>query len=285
MAENSFILKTVQLRQKPYLVMAVSFTSLVVIGYIDFAQGYRFSFSIFYLLPIAYITWHNSRLQGILFSVLSAITWFNADYFARTLSPDLLVLAWNSALRLGFFLIVTFLLAALRQSLEREKKIARHDHLTNAWNRMAFYELCEIEIARARRYPKPLSIAYIDVDNFKRINDEKGHQAGDSVLREISSTITESIRKSDIFSRLGGDEFIILLPETDGKEAQILIQRIKNRLMMISESNDWPVTYSIGIVSFISAPVSVEEMIHSADTLMYTAKRTSKNRIVIRSIK
>jgi diguanylate cyclase (GGDEF)-like protein len=200
------------------------------------------------------------------------------------MNADLFILAWNSFLRFGFFLIVALLLAKLKQSLNKEKTIARHDYLTNAWNRMAFYELSRIEIARASRYKKSLSIAYIDLDNFKKVNDEHGHEAGDKVLKDISMVVTQHIRKGDIFSRIGGDEFTLLLPETDSAEAQGLVERIKNKLTILANSNKWPVTFSIGIVSFILKPESVEEMINIADTLMYSVKRTSKNRIVVKEI-
>jgi diguanylate cyclase (GGDEF)-like protein len=258
--------------------------TLLMIGYIDFIQGYRFSFSIFYLLPVAYITWYHSKISGIVFSFLGAIVWFYADYFARPFVPDILLISWNSFLRLGFFLIVTFLLAELKQSLNREKTIARHDYLTNAWNRMAFFELAEIEIARAKRYLKPLTIVYIDLDNFKLVNDKQGHEEGDRVLKSVSVKVLEQIRKSDIFSRIGGDEFTLLLPETDSNEAEGLIERIKNELMKLVNENQWPITFSIGIVSFISTPNSVEEMINVADTLMYSVKNSSKNRTVVQVI-
>ena len=268
-----------------YIVILNSLIGVLIIGYIDFLQGYRFSFSIFYTLPIVYITWYNSKIEGIIFSFLSAIVWFIADYFARPLSPDIFLIVWNSFLRFGFFLIVTILLSELKKLSNRERAIARHDFLTNAWNRMAFFELSEIEIARANRYKKPLSIAYIDLDNFKKVNDEQGHEEGDRVLKEVSLTVSRHIRKSDIFSRIGGDEFTVLLPETDSLEGHRLIERIKNQLTIVADENQWPSTYSIGIVSFISTPKSVEEMINVADTLMYSVKRTSKNRIVIQEIK
>lgn len=262
-----------------------SIIGLLVIGYIDFLQGYRFSFSIFYVLPIAYITWYNSKIEGIIFSFLSAIVWFYADYFARPHTPDMLLLSWNSILRFGFFAIVTFLLSELKKSSIKEKAVARHDYLTNTWDRMAFFELSEIEIARAKRYLKPLTIAYIDLDNFKKVNDQRGHEEGDRVLKEVSLTVSRHIRKSDIFSRIGGDEFTLLLPETDSVEAHGLIERIKNHLTKVANDNQWPVTFSIGVVSFILTPKSVEEMINVADTLMYSVKRTSKNRIVVQEIK
>lgn len=275
---------TIYLTTNRHIVTSLSILGLIIIGYIDFIQGYRFSFSIFYLLPITYMCWYNSKTAGIVLSIFSAVVWFYADYFARPFSPDILLLSWNSILRLGFFLIVTFLLAALKEAYNREKKIARHDHLTKAWNRMAFFELSEIEIARANRYQKPMTIAYIDLDNFKRVNDEQGHETGDRVLMEVSSTIIQHIRKSDIFSRIGGDEFTLLLPETDSPEALGLIERIKNRLTIIADEEQWPVTFSIGIVTFRTTPDSVEEMIDVADTLMYSVKRTSKNRIVVKEI-
>ena len=142
--------------------------------------------------------------------------------------------------------------------------------------------------ASARRQhavEKTLTIAYIDLDNFKKVNDEQGHEEGDRVLKEVSLTVLAQIRKSDIFSRIGGDEFTLLLPETDSNEAYGLIERIHNEMTILVKANNWPITFSIGIVSFVSTPNSVKEMIDVADTLMYSVKKTSKNRIVVQEIK
>lgn len=119
----------------------------------------------------------------------------------------------------------------LEAALIKEQELARIDPLTHVSNRRAFYELAEIEIVRARRNGCPLSVAYMDVDNFKFVNDDLGHATGDLVLVTIASTLRSELRASDIVARLGGDEFAILLPETDAESAQAVLDKLRARLL------------------------------------------------------
>src|SRR5260221_899826 len=125
---------------------------------------------------------------------------------------------WNAGLRLGVLAILCLCLNALRRALES----ARIDHLTSLPNSRSFEAAAGREIERARRYRRPFTIAYLDVDGFKDVNDRQGHTSGDDLLRQIADTLRASVRRSDLAARLGGDEFAILLPETDvdaGKQA------------------------------------------------------------------
>jgi predicted signal transduction protein with EAL and GGDEF domain len=202
---------------------------LLIVSSIDLMQGHRFSFSLFYLAPISLIAWYQGRIAGIVFAVLSAMIWFLIDLYARGFHLAIWLMGWNAILRFGFFLITTWLLSALREAYSREQNLARKDFLTQIWNRFAFYELAEIEVARARRYQHPLSLAYIDLDNFKKVNDRFGHSTGDELLKRVVDLITSYIRKTDLFSRLGGDEFALLLPQTPGNTAITLLERIQKR--------------------------------------------------------
>jgi hypothetical protein len=168
-------------------------------------------------MPISLITWYEGKWAGIIFSILSSIFWFSIDYYARPPDPNVWIMLWDALLRFGFFLVTTGLLSELNASLKRERRLARRDHLTQAWNRFAFTEMAEIELARAHRYGHPISLSYIDLDNFKLVNDHHGHAVGDMLLKEIVEKITALIRKTDILGRIGGDEFALLLPETPGE--------------------------------------------------------------------
>lgn len=270
------------MEKKPYNITSSIFL-LLLVTVIDFLQGHRLSLSLFYLAPISLITWYHGRLPGVIFSFLSATFWFYIEYYARPYDPDLWIMIWNSVLRLGFFLITTWLLFALRSAFEREKQLARRDHLTMAWNRYAFYEMSEIEVFRARRYKHPLSLAYIDLDNFKEVNDRFDHATGDSLLKQVVKRIHSHIRKTDILCRLGGDEFALLLPETTGETALILMNRIKKDLLSDMKARNWPVTFSIGIMAYEHPPEKLKEIIHEADQLMYSVKRSGKNKIELRT--
>jgi diguanylate cyclase (GGDEF)-like protein len=122
-------------------------------------------------------------------------------------------------------------------------------------------------------------MAYIDIDNFKSINDTLGHGIGDTVLNEIVRQTQMTLRDTDVIARLGGDEFALLLPETDQAGAQIVIQKIQQNLMAVMQANQWPVTFSIGLATFLSSPGTAEDALKMVDGLMYDVKKTSKNGI------
>ncbi len=165
----------------------------------------------------------------------------------------------------------------LRKALEKEKELARLDTLTGLANRRAFYEALEKERARAHRYGRPLTVAYLDVDDFKRINDSQGHAIGDMVLVTMGQTLRENLRVNDVVARLGGDEFALLLPETDVTAAETVVRKVQDLLRAEMEAYGWHITFSIGVANFLDPPESLETMIRTADELMYTAKAAGKN--------
>jgi diguanylate cyclase (GGDEF)-like protein len=116
----------------------------------------------------------------------------------------------------GMFLVVVVVLSSLRGAWEREKIHARTDSLTGVSNARAFFEVAAVELARARRYQRPFTIAYLDLDNFKQVNDRFGHEVGDDLLQIVARTLREGSRASDFVARMGGDEFVVLL-ETLGE--------------------------------------------------------------------
>jgi diguanylate cyclase (GGDEF)-like protein len=130
-----------------------------------------------------------------------------------------------------------------------------------------------------RRYRHPFSVAYLDFDNFKFINDTLGHSVGDDLIRVVVETLNHELRKTDQAARLGGDEFAILMPETDGKIAPQVMERMCSKLLDSMKGNNWPVTFSIGLATFNKPPNSVDDMIKAADSLMYEAKNNGKNRV------
>jgi diguanylate cyclase (GGDEF)-like protein len=171
------------------------------------------------------------------------------------------------------------LLAQLKKELLQEKNFSRIDYLTGIANNKTFYEKLAIEKSRCLRNKTPLTIAYLDCDYFKVVNDVFGHKKGDIVLQLIASTIQDNIRMTDLVARISGDEFMILLPETGKETAQKVIHRTQNQLLGIMKQNKWPVTFSIGVATFINFSDSIDEMVVKADNLMYSAKDGGRNLI------
>lgn len=269
-------------KRSNFIIISFAAFLALVVGVTDYLTGKEISFSIFYLLPILLITWYVSRTLGIYFSVLSSLEWLIADRLTNPIVSNVTIPYWNMSVRLLFFLIIVLITSGLKSALEREKKISRTDPLTGVSNARYFYEFAETELDRAKRYNHFLTIAYLDLDNFKFVNDNHGHLTGDRLLKVIADTIQGRIRSIDIVARLGGDEFVLLLPEIPYEDARVVVERMRTLLLEVMKNNDWPVTFSMGLITFKSLPESVDELIKKADDLMYKAKQNGKNMISYR---
>lgn len=255
----------------------VGFILVVFLGIADYSTGFELSITLFYLIPILLVAWFAGERLGLVISAASAITWFLTDYANGLVYSNHLVYVWNTLIRLGFFIISTRLLSELRRALRANQESARVDYVTGAASVRYFYELTQSEINRSRRYKHPLTLVYIDLDNFKTINDRLGHTTGDKVLRAVTEKIQQQIRPTDILARLGGDEFALLLPETGEEKVKQVIDRIHSSLMNEMLRNGWVVTFSVGVVTYHLMPKSVDEMIKLADNKMYSVKTNGKN--------
>jgi diguanylate cyclase (GGDEF)-like protein len=189
---------------------------------------------------------------------------------------SLMALAFN---QIGFFLVVNYMISSLKISLEREREMARTDYLTQVANSRYFAEIASNEIKRASRYLHPFTVAYLDIDDFKSVNDRWGHSTGDQLLALVADTVRSNIRATDSIARLGGDEFVLLLPETGYSAASVVIQKVHQSLRAAMERKGWPVTFSIGVLTCMDAPGTVENMLEMADELMYSVKNNWKNAI------
>ena len=259
--------------------LAITLLTILLLGILDYLTGAELSFSLFYVVPISYIAWYAGKRSAILFSVISAIAWHISNRLAGEEYSNIAIPYWNVAMRLGFFLIISYLLCNLKQSREHEKVLSRTDFLTGAWNLLGFYEKANYEIERMRRNGKPITLIYLDVDDFKTINDRFSHSAGDAVLQAIVKNLQEGLRVIDVITRMGGDEFSIMLPETDSDAAKVVAEKLHPFLLEKMRENRWSVTFSIGVVTFLIPPESAQEFIKIADQLMYHVKLNGKNRI------
>jgi diguanylate cyclase (GGDEF)-like protein len=259
-------------------ILLISFLLVISVGVVDRLTGYEISFSIFYLLPIALVSWFNKRSHAVMISILSSAMWLWADIYSGHIYSHFAISVWNLIMRLGFFLMVAFSLLEIKKLLDNEQTFARTDFLTDVANSRAFYYFAQIEIDRSVRFSRPFTIAYIDIDNFKQVNDSFGHLQGDNLLQSVAKTIKDNIRSIDIVSRLGGDEFAILFSETNEENAKIVLNKVQKELLGIVKNNNWPVTFSIGAVTCCKS-CDLDELIKEADKLMYTVKESGKNRI------
>jgi hypothetical protein len=185
--EHAVILNRWLGRNKPVLV-AAGLGFVLLMGLVDILTGYDIAFSIFYLIPIALVTWLGGLRNGLFIGLVASMVWTFADYRDVNYRHPLIVY-WNMLSSLGIFTVLAIALARLRASLDREKALARTDHLTGTANGRAFAEMLEVENNISLRYAHPFTLIYMDVDNFKTVNDTLGHHAGDTVLTAIAGTI------------------------------------------------------------------------------------------------
>ena len=162
------------------------------------------------------------------------------------------------------------------------KALAAEDSLTGVLNRRRFLELADIEWARAHRHGRPQSLLLIDVDDFKSVNDRHGHLAGDETLRQMAETSRSCLRRTDLFGRYGGDEFIVLLPETEEPGAVLMAERIRRALEareIKTRSGTIRITVSVGVGSRNGRVEALDSMVAQADAALYCAKSNGRNRV------
>jgi diguanylate cyclase (GGDEF)-like protein len=265
-------------RSKPF-VITVSLLVVSLLGVADYLNGPDISLLIFYVVPVFVAAWYAGRGAGFLMCAASGLTWFAVAHATSEHYASPLIAYWNAFVRLGSILILAHLVASFRRSLKQERELARTDYLTGAFNGRSFAEAAEAEINRARRHGHTFSVAFMDVDDFKLVNDRLGHSAGDRLLRLVADTLREGVRAVDVVARLGGDEFAVLMPETDERAAQVVIRRMRRQLRRAAEAEGWPVTFSAGVITWLDPPESVDAMLRAADELMYAAKRHGKDAV------
>lgn len=267
------------IKSRSATVVAVSICAVFLIGWARHVTGPEYSFSLFFLFPITLCAWCAGRPAGFCVALLSAFTWLAADVEMLDRFSHPLVPFVNETCRLGIFLFATEVIVRFKNVLDQQRMLARIDPLTGMANRLAFFESAELELKRARRLDYPVSLLFMDVDNFKTVNDRDGHAAGDRILCIISETILKNIRAIDIAARFGGDEFAVLFSDTGDTQALGVAEKLRHILNKEITRHQWPVTFSIGVATCnIDNPGCIHEMINKADTLMYWAKQTGKNK-------
>jgi diguanylate cyclase (GGDEF)-like protein len=258
----------------PALLALVGVAVFAALSIVRFKTSPGLGFGVLYLVPISFFTWFIGLGPGIACALSSALLLLLFDLIHGVRAHPF----WDTLMNVAMFVFMVFILAEVRALYERERDLSRTDALTGLLNRRAFMEALERESARHRRFPRPLTLAYLDLDNFKSINDTHGHAAGDELLFAVAQAMMSSVRDVDSVGRLGGDEFAILLPETDAGASKLAISKVQKRLQETT-ADRWPVTFSIGAMTFEAVTDSAEEMIRLADELMYSVKQSGKNRI------
>jgi diguanylate cyclase (GGDEF)-like protein len=234
---------------------------------------------ILYIIPVLLVTWTEGLLWGILFAVATTVL---REAIAWEQLPADTPMVWRVVTALAYVAVLGVAMAGLQTLRRSQAQMARLiilDSLTNVLNARAFADRLGQELDRNRRYPRPLALMYMDLDNFKIINDTHGHQTGDAVLRLVADAMRSSVRQADVVGRLGGDEFAVLMPETDAPLADAAAKRLIAGLRNVFKGTP-NVTASIGVVSCTATDASTDDLLRRADQAMYDAKKSGKDRVV-----
>jgi len=250
-------------------VLCILLIVLVFVG--DIETGGDIAWSIFYLLPVVIAAWALGWSAALVMVLTAGVAWLIADFETTPTYEHTWIRYWNGLVRSTFFFIVAYTLTQLRQALAHEHELARTDSLTGLANARSFYETATRELSRAQRAKVPLTVAYIDIDGFKRVNDTRGHLAGDALLHLIAVQLSAATREIDVVGRLGGDEFALLLPDVGSEGARVALTRITEDVMAAVDG--WGIGLSIGVVTCRGKGLSLDDLIHRADALMYEAKK------------
>lgn len=261
------------------IMLAINIILCVILGWIGWFIGNEFSFSIFYIIPVLLTAWYTDKINSIFISFFAALTWLIGDLFAGRSYSLPFIPYINAIARAILFLAFSSLVLIVKKQLSHETKSANEDFITKISNSRAFFNYAKMEITRLERYKKSFTLAYFDIDNFKFINDNYGHNTGNIILADLAHTIKKNIRPTDVVARLGGDEFAILLIETSPAQARTIIEKLQKIMKICMKKKNMLVTFSFGVVTFLKPPDSVDDMIKKADDLMYSAKREGKDTI------
>ena len=267
-------LRTAADEQRQRLQLVAGLVTLGVVAIAQMLLDPALPIDLLYVVPVVVVAATGGWRAGLLTAVLAACLRTLGEHRSGVTYPEpaFAVLAWCLAALV--YALAAWFAAEVTAAAVREREQAMTDPLTGLGNRRFFEDVAEHEMNRSRRYRRPLALAYVDVDRFKQINDERGHAAGDALLRMIAAEIPSGLRRSDVVARIGGDEFAILLPETPAPGAEVAMQKLRERLLAMARAADYDVEFSVGIATCEDGTTTLKALLSAADATMYAAKRT-----------
>jgi diguanylate cyclase (GGDEF)-like protein len=232
-----------------------------------------------YIIPVLLAAWHDGLGWGISFALATALLRFGVGADGLPPAAPLVFRVANEVAYLAVVGVAITGLSQLRRTQSQLELLATRDPLTTVLNARAFAAALAQELGRNRRYGRPLALIYLDLDDFKKVNDAHGHATGDAVLRLVADAMRSAVRQADVVGRLGGDEFGVLMPETDAGVAQGVATRLVTGIRTVFRGTP-SVTASLGVVAVAGTEAGSDELLRRADQAMYEAKRAGKDRVV-----
>jgi diguanylate cyclase (GGDEF)-like protein len=266
-------------RMVQWLVVTGSLAMLLALGWLRVTAS-SVQLELLFLAPVVGASWSTGRWGGLATALVAAAVYSLTGAIADPGGTQSWVSAFNNLMLLSALVPTALVVASLRRLLSAEQYNAGLDSLTGLRNRRSFHDTLEKELARCRRGGTPCTLAYIDLDGFKAVNDAQGHATGDEVLRAVANVLHTRLRQTDVAARLGGDEFALLLVNTPEPAAESALRALQEALLERMRSSGWAVTFSIGAVAAITDGFA-DSLLATADALMYSVKHAGKNQIRI----
>ena len=269
-------------------VFVISFMNFAIVSHFPTEFSRYISLDVLFCLPVieaAHLTSiranrRNDTQAPIYVGITLALVWSSVEVAISWPDFPMIVFGLNTFTRSVIFTVIGRVLI----KLWREREYARKDMLTGLANRVELLDRLKIEQGYSERTGRPYSLLFIDIDNFKALNDIHGHNVGDEALKVLASILRESSRKVDVAARLGGDEFVLLLLDTNEQVCEIMIQRIEAATRQAFETHFWPISVSIGKITKIGNTRELDWVIRLADENMYEAKKAKQKMKVTETI-
>ncbi len=255
---------------------------ILLLGWLRHFTKAEYAFASAIIVPVFFVTWAGGYWHGIVLSALAAFMWVVTDIMSLRPFSESWIPFVNGMTRLATYCLITYLTARVRTLLKQESELATHDELTGVLNRRAFMEIGTAEANHAKRYGEPAAIMFLDLDDFKQLNDQKGHLMGDNALKAVGLALQATLRSTDHVARMGGDEFAVYLSASHENAAMRAGEKVSMALAQVLKRFP-PVTASIGIACFERVGENFDGMLHAADSLMYEVKDRGKNQVLVRS--
>jgi diguanylate cyclase (GGDEF)-like protein len=276
------LVKFLERRSQPTLIVyAVLLT--VLLGIFDLITGVEVHSLLLYLVPIFVASWFVSREVGVYLALFASLIWSAADSVGGHSYSSALIAYWNLLMRTAVLVLFAITQGQLRAKLDELSKLASRDFLTGLPNGHAFYQLAAKEMDRAFGL-EPMTLACIDIAGFRAVNHRFGYPIGDQMMCTIVHTIRQHVPRADLFGRLGGTSFAILLPNVALDGAHFILQRIQNALHENRRKYSHPLTFFISAIACTKAPRTVAELMHEADAQMMRIKGGNKDSLQIAEV-
>jgi diguanylate cyclase (GGDEF)-like protein len=265
-------------------VIATGLALMLAVSVVDILTGPELGFFLFYFAPIALVSWFARRRAGVAIALGCTAAWGASFLISGGHYSSAGVLAWNISVRGVAFVLMAYLVGTLSTEYAIVRELSQTDFLTGLLNKRALYEKGETERLRCERYERAISVAYIDLDHFKQVNDSDGHEAGDRLLRLVADTMGRVLRRTDLLGRVGGDEFLVALPEADFAATERVLGKLRDAALHEIRGQGWPVTLSVGAAIFPAPPESFDYMVQCADEIMYAVKKAGRDQIKLQVV-